>query len=362
LITVQRTPRILVTGGAGFIGSWLVEALLEHGFAVLVLDDLSTGCRENVLPSAELVIGDVLDFSCLAACCNRVDAVFHLAGVVGMRLAHAHKQRSYDIAAHSTEHLLDYFQGPVMLMSSSAIYGLTNDDAITENAPVTDDSVRQYDSGEVGYALGKWHMEAHGQRAAPFQPVLIVRPFNVVGPRQTGTYGMVVPTFVRLALAAQPLEIHDDGLQSRSFGHVATFVDALLRLAATPDAYKPKANVFNIGNDRLTTILDLTRAVTAQCGVTERWNFVPYSEVFPGRTDVRTRRPDTTALTELIGDIDWPHMDTVVTDVVTYERKGIVLRQTDINELSWSVSTQDKVRPAVNDLKPLQAARHDHDH
>ncbi|MFT7520289.1 MAG: UDP-glucose 4-epimerase [Kiritimatiellia bacterium] len=324
MISVQRTPRILVTGGAGFIGSWLVQELVQRGHDVLVLDDLSTGKADSVPAEAELLVGDVLDQPVLKACLARVDAVFHLAGVVGMRLAHAHKQRSYDIAVHSTECVLDNFHGPVVLMSSSAIYGLTDGQAVTEDAIVTDDSVRLYDGGEVGYALGKWHMEAHGQHAAPFQPVLIVRPFNVVGPRQAGTYGMVVPTFVRLALTGEPLEIHDDGLQSRSFGHVVTFVDALLRLAGTSEAYAPDANIFNIGDDTLTTILDLARTVVHACDAAERWSFVPYSEVFPGRTDVRARRPETTALTNTIGEVTWPDLQAIVRDVVAHERSGLV--------------------------------------
>ncbi|MBN2800449.1 MAG: NAD-dependent epimerase/dehydratase family protein [Deltaproteobacteria bacterium] len=318
MITAASTPRVLVTGGAGFIGSWLVEALLAAGFSVRVLDDLSTGRRENLPDSVELIVGDVLDAEALEGACAGMDGVFHLAGVVGMRLAHTHKNYSYRVAVESTERLLGFFDGPVVLASSSAVYGLTDDTAVAEDFPITDDSVRRYDGDEVGYALGKWHMEDRALRAvAKGHKVMVLRPFNVVGPRQTGTYGMVVPTFVKLALAGAPLVIHDDGLQTRCFGHVRTFVDAVLGLAANPASWVPGQNVVNIGNDQPVSILELARVVGEEVGTELHLEFVPYGEVFPGRRDVRDRRPDSRRLEQLLGRApSWPDMSEVVRDIL----------------------------------------------
>lgn len=323
MISATHTPHVLVTGGAGFIGSWLVERLLARGYTVRVLDDLSTGRAENLPPAAELVVGDVLDPVAYRAALQGIHAVFHLAGVVGMRLAHAHKRYAYQVATEGVDPLFAAFAGPVVLASSSAVYGLTDDAAVDEDFPITDESVRRYDGEDVGYALGKWHMERKAlSHAAGGQKILIVRPFNVVGPRQTGTYGMVVPTFVKLALAGEPLVIHDDGLQTRCFGHVRTFVDAVLDLAECEGSWNPERCVVNVGNDEPVSILALAEIVREETGCAVPIEFIPYKDVFPGRSDVRDRRPDSTRLGALLGQVpQWPSMREVVRDILADLRR-----------------------------------------
>ncbi|MFI6699011.1 NAD-dependent epimerase/dehydratase family protein [Streptomyces sp. NPDC050509] len=306
--STPSTP-VLVTGGAGFIGSRLVRSLAAAGHPVRVLDDLTTGRPESVafVPGATLVRGSVLDADAVAEAARGTGLVLHLAGVVGMRLAAQQAELAYAVGRQGTANVLAHTgDTPVVLVSSSAVYGLSDSSAELREERAVDRAVPlAYDGGSPGYATGKWEMERLGREAARHRSVLTVRPFNVVGPGQRGRYGMVVPTFFRQAWSGEPLTIHGDGSQRRCFTDIDQFTRRLLDLAATEAAWRPGANVFNIGSRTETTIAGLARLVLDATRSTAGSVHVPYESVFPGRTDVTGRVPCLDRLTAAVGETDW---------------------------------------------------------
>lgn len=312
--------KALVTGGAGFIGHHLVRQLLARGNRVTVFDDLSSGCRDNLPAHAALRIieGSVLSASQVADAAKRVNIVFHLAGIVGMRLAVRQQDQAYRVAVEGTRNVLAATGGtPTVLFSSSAVYGFTTQESLREDDPVDVSRTLAYDGGIHGYSTGKLESERLGQQASENgRPVLIVRPFNVVGPGQIGTYGMVVPTFVHNALAGKPLQIFGDGLQSRTFSEVTTFVSALLQLTQRSEAWHTPENVVNIGATQSTTILDLAKLVKHKVGSAVPIEFVPYEHIFPGKSDVLARVPNITRLKNLVGEVHWPPVTQVIDDII----------------------------------------------
>jgi UDP-glucose 4-epimerase len=247
-----------------------------------------------------------------------IDTVYHLASGVGMRRAVQQRDHAWDVSTTGTARVLDATGAtPVVVFSSSAVYGLTQAVRAREDADLSEDDTRAYDGGGRGYSTGKLHLErlaADASRAG--RAVLVVRPFNVVGPGQSGSYGMVLPRFLAAARAGEALVIHDDGAQARAFSEVHTFLTALDRLAAHPDAWAPGRNVFNIGAPTPTRILDLARLVVehAACHTGRRapLRFEPYADAFPGHTDVRVRVPDVTRLSALVGSLAWPSIGDIV--------------------------------------------------
>jgi UDP-glucose 4-epimerase len=300
---------VLVTGGAGFIGSRLVRSLAAAGNRVTVLDDLSTGRPESIyrIPGVTLVRGSVLDTEAVATAARGAGRVLHLAGVVGMRLAADQAEHAYAVGDRGTANVLKHSgDAPVVLVSSSAVYGLSDSTtALREDLPIDRATPLAYDGGSPGYATGKWEMERLGAQDALRRPVLVVRPFNVVGPGQRGRYGMVLPTFLRQAVDGRPLTVHGDGSQRRCFTDIDQFTTRLLELAAHEAAWRPGAKVFNIGSDRETAIGDLARMVLDATGSTAGVVHVPYDSVFPGRTDVTGRVPSLDRLRAAVGETDW---------------------------------------------------------
>jgi len=316
--------RVLITGGAGFIGGWLSRALLARGNDLCVLDDLSTGSMENVPESDKLhfIKGSVRDRGAVAEASSDAELVIHLAGLTGMRLAHSLKKESYAIASEGTACLLDTCPetARIVLMSSSAVYGLTDDELISESSDITDEVVCSYDGGEVGYAAGKWKLEKLGREAASAgREVLTLRPFNVVGPGQSARYGMVLPTFVRHALAGEQLTIHDLGKQTRSFCDVRTFCDVVLTLIDLPEAWALQGAGINIGNPNQCSIQQLAEMVIEEAGSHSSIVYQPYSHVFPGRTDVKHRIPNTRLLSSLIGATSWMDIRAIVRETLLCE-------------------------------------------
>lgn len=316
--------RILLSGGCGFIGSHLVRALLGAGHRVTVLDDLSTGALTSLpaSPHLEFVQGSILDPVPVTRAARGVDAVVHLAGVVGMRLATERREEAHRVAAEGTRRLLEATgDAPALLVSSSAVYGLGKGGPVREEDAAGPGGCLQYDGGLPGYASGKLALEAAGaEHAARGRPVRVLRPFNVVGPGQSAAYGMVLPTFVRRALEGRPLVVHDDGEQTRTFSDVRTFVACAVRLLSRPEAWSPTDLAVNVGATTPIRIGELARLVVEETGAEVPVEFVPYHRAFPGRRDVRAREPDVSRLRSLLGPVEWPGMREIVRDVVAWRR------------------------------------------
>src|SRR5438128_4951691 len=298
--------RDLITGGAGFIGSHLSDLLLEQGHAVQVLDDLSTGSLENVThlqehPHFRCTVGSVADERLVAELVADADAIVHLAAAVGVRLVVERPVRAIETNVHCTEVVLahaDEQQKPVMVASTSEVYGKS------EALPFREDGDLQMGAtskARWAYACSKaidefLAMAYWRERALP---ITVVRLFNTVGPRQTGSYGMVVPRLVGQALAGEPLSVYGDGSQTRCFCHVSDVVRALHGLLEDERAW---GNVFNVGATEEVSIIDLARRIAAFTGSASRIELTPYDEVYgQGFEDMYRRVPDISKVSELIG-------------------------------------------------------------
>ncbi|MDE0887449.1 MAG: NAD-dependent epimerase/dehydratase family protein [Myxococcota bacterium] len=315
---------ILITGGAGFIGSWLARSMLARGLDVRILDDLSTGSVENIPQSRKLsfIQGSVRDPQSVRKAAEGAELVIHLAGLTGMRLAHALKKESFQIAADGTACLLaeSPASARLVLFSSSAVYGLTAGEAISETLEITDASVCSYDGGEVGYAAGKWKLEQLALQAAESgRQVLTLRPFNVVGPGQSPRYGMVLPSFVRRARAGDPLLVYDLGEQTRSFCDVRNFCETTMDLIDRPKAWALSGSPINIGNPEQTSIRGLAEMVIHEAGSQSKIINKPYAQVFPGRTDVQHRIPNVARLHSLVGRPTWMGIREIVRETLNCE-------------------------------------------
>ncbi len=313
--------KYLVTGGAGFIGSHLSERLLDAGHSVLVLDDLSTGRYENVgrlesRPDFELRVASVTDPDVVERCVTECQAVFHLASAVGVRLVVDEPVKTIETIVTGTDVVFRScarYRRPVLLTSTSEVYGKSEKIPFSEG----DDSVmgptttRRW-AYACAKALDEFLALAHWYQTR--LPVVVVRLFNTVGPRQTGRYGMVIPTFVAQALAGAPITVYGDGAQSRCFGHVHDVVGALVRLIGHPEAV---GQVFNVGNDQEITILALARRVLALTGSQSPIRTIPYGEAYTaGFEDMHRRVPDLTKVRRLIGYEPTRDLDQILADVI----------------------------------------------
>lgn len=322
-MNIHRSNKILVTGGAGFIGSWLVKKFLNAGKQVVVLDDLSSGFIDN-LPikhaNLKIVIGSVLDQTTVCRVAQGVGLILHLAGIAGMRLVAKQRDLAYRISTEGTFNILEGTGNtPIVLFSSSAVYGYPKKGTTQEDVALSKEGVLEYDGGQPGYAMGKWVMEQKGLAAArQGRPVLCVRPFNVVGPGQCDTYGMVLPTFVRRSLMGEPLHIYDDGTQSRTFSDVRTFVECVERLVENHNAFTDVGNILNIGATKPVQIRELAQIVLEE---TDKSflpiEYIPYHKVFPNQCDVQWRVPEVRRMNELLGNVKWPSIREVVRSVIT---------------------------------------------
>ena len=322
----RRPLRCLVTGGAGFIGSHLVEGLAARGDRVLVLDDLSTGRLSNLdaalaSDGVEFAEGSVLDAHLVDECMRSVDACVHLAAAVGVQLVVEQPLDSVLLNVRGAETVLssaaDHARRAVFA-STSEVYGKNGG-----SAPVDEDADRVLGSarkGRWGYALSKslgefLAYQLHRELGAQ---TIVVRLFNTVGPRQRGAYGMVLPRFVRQALRGEPLTVYGDGRQTRCFCHVADAVDGILRLL---DEEAAVGGIFNIGTQEQVTIGDLARRVIELSGSESTVSLVPYEEAFgEGFEELGRRVPDTTALEARTGWRPAKTLDDAIYDVIAFER------------------------------------------
>jgi UDP-glucose 4-epimerase len=313
--------RFLITGGAGFIGSHLSDLLIEHGHSVHVLNDLSTGAIENIRHLKHdrrfgYTIGSAEDHAVVAELVDEADIVVHLAAAVGVTLVVESPVRAIETNVHGTEVVLKHAnkkKRPVLIASTSEVYGKS------QALPFKEDGDMQMgapDMGRWAYACSKaidefLAMAYWRERALP---TTVVRLFNTVGPRQTGSYGMVVPRLVGQALAGEPLTVYGDGRQTRCFCHVADVVQALFALATEERAY---GNVFNVGATTEISILDLAQLVIDVTDSKSEISLIPYGEAYgEGFEDMYRRVPDTSKVRELIGWHPTRRLQNVIQDVV----------------------------------------------
>jgi UDP-glucose 4-epimerase len=296
----------LVTGGAGFIGSHLVERLLADGNAVIVIDDFSTGSAQNLQAVAGNSKLRVIE-STISACAELPElaagakAIFHLAAAVGVELVVKSPIHTLETNLHETEVLLKAaanHQAPVLLASTSEVYGKSEKPVFSEDDDLL---IGPPNRSRWGYACSKLMDEflalAYAQEKS--LPVTITRLFNTVGPRQTGRYGMVLPRFISAAKRGEPLMVHGDGLQSRCFCYVKDTVEALVRLQNSPAS---RGEVFNIGSTEEISILELAKLVIATLGSKSRIELIPYDQAYtPGFEDMRRRKPSIEKLAATIG-------------------------------------------------------------
>ncbi len=302
---LRGAARVVVTGGAGFIGSHLVENLLAAGHPVHVVDDLSTGTIDNLAavashPRLRVTIASIADPSVAARCCEDADFVFHLAGVVGVQRLAAEPlvvmQRNLSVT-QSMLAAAASAQVPILLTSSSEVYG-------DGHVPFCEhDSIRPGATEGLrgGYAcakaMGEWLAFGHADDSG--LPVVVVRLFNTVGPRQSGDHGMVLPRFVAQAVRNEPITVYGEGAQSRCFAHVGDVVRALVALAQAPGV---GGRVFNVGSDVETSVLALAELVRERAGSQSPIARVPFDDVFPrGFVDPVRRVPSLARLRAAIG-------------------------------------------------------------
>src|SRR6185437_15571952 len=297
---------ILVTGGAGFIGSHLVERLLADGNAVVVIDDFSTGSPDNLgavkgNPNLRIIHSKISACAGLPELARRATAVYHLAAAVGVELVVKSPIHTLETNLHETEVLLKAAAGnpaPVLLASTSEVYGKSEKPVFSEDDDLL---IGPPDKSRWGDACSKLMDEFHALAYAQEKslPVTIVRLFNTVGPRQTGRYGMVLPRFIAAAKRGEPLLVHGDGLQSRCFCFVKDTVEALVRLQHCAAA---RGQVFNIGSTEEITILDLAKLVISTLGSKSKIELIPYAQAYtPGFEDMRRRKPSVEKLASVTG-------------------------------------------------------------
>jgi len=318
--------RALVTGGAGFIGSHLSELLLAEGWEVFVLDDVSTGSLQNVAHLRDradfhLVVDSVLSPAVVSEVVHKCDVVFHLAAAVGVRLIVEQPVHTMVTNVQGTETVLGYcseFGKRVLIASSSEVYGDHREERpLAENdrrvyGPTTEKRWLYADSKAMDEHLAlSYHLE-RGLDA------VIVRLFNTVGPRQSGQYGMVIPRFVERALAGEPLEVHGDGSQTRSFCHVA---DTVRALAGLMDATEISGEIFNVGSSERVRIIDLAERVKRATGSDSEISFVPYDRVYgQGIEDTLHREPAIGKIRDAIGWAPDRDLDGILRDVIEHMR------------------------------------------
>jgi len=317
--------RALITGGAGFIGSHLADRLLERGDQVVLLDDLSTGRLANIehlngRADAEFVLGSILNADLVDHVVSRVDTVFHLAAAVGVNLIVEKPLESLMTNIRGTETVVEKahkYGKRILVMSTSEIYGKNTSDSLSED----DDRILGSPlKSRWSYSEAKAIDEilAYTYWREKGLETVIIRLFNTVGPRQTGSYGMVVPRFVGQALRNQPVTIFGDGSQTRCFCHVSDVVGALVSLSEHPDAF---GKVFNLGGAEEISIGDLAERIIELVGSQSELEYIPYDDAYEeGFEDMARRVPNTTRANRLVGFEPSVGLDEIIHSVIADQR------------------------------------------
>jgi len=314
----------LITGGAGFIGSHLADAYLQRSDEVFIIDDLSTGRIENIRhlkdnPRFHYTIESVLNHPVTAELVDQCDVVFHLAAAVGVKLIVESPVRTIETNVRGTEVVLSIAnkkKKKVLVASTSEVYGLSTDVPFREDGNLVMGATTK---GRWSYACSKAIDEflALAYWRERKLPTIVVRLFNTVGPRQTGQYGMVIPTFMKQALAGRPITVYGDGKQTRCFGYVGDVVGALIKLMDHDEAV---GQVFNIGSNEEITIYDLARQIKKLTRSDSEIVFVPYDEAYEeGFEDMPRRVPDIAKVHELVGFRPEMTLDGILHSVMEYQ-------------------------------------------
>ena len=318
---------ILITGGAGFIGSHLADRLLADGGHITILDDLSTGRYANIAhlegrDGVEIIIDTVLNETLMEEMIRRSDRVFHLASAVGVKLIMEQPVRTIETIFGGTDIVLRYctrYRKRVLIPSTSEVYGKGTAVPFQEDDDVLTGATSKHRwAYACAKALDEFLALAHWRETR--LPVAIVRLFNTVGPRQTGHYGMVVPRFVKSALAGEPLVVHGDGQQSRCFAHVSDVIDALTLVLETPECF---GQVVNVGNDAEVTINELAALTIRLTNSQSEIRHVSYGEAYgEGFEDMRRRVPCLRKAKRLIDYSPTRDLPSVITDIAAELRSA----------------------------------------
>jgi UDP-glucose 4-epimerase len=320
--------KILITGGAGFVGSHLADKLFNEGHEITVIDDLSTGRYQNVAhlegeKNFRLIIDTVLNARLMEELIRETDRVFHMASAVGVRLIMERPVKTIETIFRGTDVVLAFcsrYRKRVLVPSTSEVYGKGISVPFKEEDDLLTGST---DKHRWAYACAKTLDEflalAHWKETR--LPVAVVRLFNTVGPRQTGQYGMVVPNFVKAAIKNEPLNVHGDGTQSRCFGHVSDVVEGLVKALETPECF---GQVINLGNDEEVTINGLAEKAIAMTGSESEIRYVPYEEAYgEGFEDMQRRVPSLEKAKRLIGYQPTRKLEDIINDVANQFREEI---------------------------------------
>jgi UDP-glucose 4-epimerase len=318
--------KILITGGAGFVGSHLADKLIGQGHDITVIDDLSTGRYSNVAhlegtDRFRLIIDTVLNEKLMEELIRETDHVYHMASAVGVRLIMDHPVKTIETIFRGTDVVLGFcsrYRKRVLIPSTSEVYGKSATVPFKEDDDLLTGAT---DKHRWAYACAKTLDEflalAHWKETR--LPVVVVRLFNTVGPRQTGQYGMVVPRFVEAALKNETIEVHGDGTQSRCFGHVLDIVEGLTSLLDNTECF---GQVINLGNDEEVTIKQLADKALALTGSSSKIRFVPYEEAYgEGFEDMKRRVPSLEKAARLVGYKPTRTLDDIINDVAAEFRK-----------------------------------------
>jgi UDP-glucose 4-epimerase len=318
--------KILITGGAGFVGSHLADRFIKNGHEITVIDDLSTGRYSNVAHLEDqkgfrLIIDTVLNQPLMEELVRETDRVYHMASAVGVRLIMEQPVKTIETIFHGTDVILKFcsrYRKRVLIPSTSEVYGKGASIPFSEEDDLLTGAT---DKHRWAYACAKTLDEflalAHWKETR--LPVVVVRLFNTVGPRQTGQYGMVVPRFVQAAIRNEPITVHGDGTQQRCFGHVSDVVGGLTKMLETPACF---GQVINLGNDEEISIMGLADRAITLTGSKSEIRFVPYEEAYgEGFEDMRRRVPNLAKAKRLIGYQPTRSLDDIINDVAGEYRK-----------------------------------------